>query len=245
MLPLRDQIAEAVAVRSRRRSGTPFLAYLQPGTNTHAETTALRAVFDEVVGHPAVAGLIVGTRPDCLPEATLDLLAEVAGRTWLLIEVGLQSMDDRSLAWLGRGHGYAAFVDAVARCRRRRLRLGVHLILGLPGETVDGSRTTAAEVSRLEVFSVKLHHLHAVRGTPLAAMVAGGTVRLPTADEYMEHVLAFLEHLRPECVVDRLVGEARRPYLVAPLWSEQKSAILAKIDAEMARRDTWQGKCRG
>ncbi len=139
-----------------------------------------------------MVGLAVGTRPDCVPDAVLDLLAELSGRTWLSVEYGLQTIHDRTLDWLRRGHGYDAFLDAVRRSRQRGLEIGAHVILGLPGESPRDMRATAREVARLGLHSVKIHNLHAVRGTRLAELAADGQVRFPELAEYAVYVVDFL-----------------------------------------------------
>jgi uncharacterized protein len=240
--PITTQIDDA-ARHFRRRNGVEhFIAYFQPGTNTYAPVARLRAVYEEALAHPRVVGLAIGTRPDCVPEDVLDLLAELAGRTWLVVEYGLQSANDRSLTWIGRGHDYATFVDAAERSRRRGLAIGAHVILGLPGEGREDMLATAREIGRLAIHSVKLHNLYAVRDTRLADAVAAGTVRLPELDEYIGYVADFLEAIPPGCVVDRLCGDAPPQYLIAPQWCMDKSAVRCAVEAELARRDSYQGE---
>jgi len=237
-----DQIHEGIHRLRRARAADRFLAYFQPGTNTHAPVARLRELWEEALHHPSVVGLVVGTRPDCVPDDVLDLLAEFSRRTWLSVEYGLQTIHDRSLKWLGRGHGYSAFLDAVARSRRRGLRLGAHVILGLPGETRDDMRFTAREMARLRLESVKLHNLYVARETPLAQMLADGAATLLGRDQYVNCVADFLEELPPDCVIDRLSADAPPEYLVAPTWCLDKSAVRTAVEAELRRRDTWQGR---
>jgi len=236
------QIAEGTRRLAARSHVERFLAYFQPATNTYAPTAQLRRLYEEALAQPQIVGLIVGTRPDCVPDAVLDLLAEFASRTWLAVEYGLQSMHQRSLTWMNRGHGPEAFVDAVARSRMRGLRVGAHVILGIPGETPDDVRATAIGLGGLGIHSVKLHNLHAVRGTRLADWVTAGQVYLPELADYVTLVVDFLERLPPDCVIDRLVGDAPAECLIAPAWCRDKSAVLRAIDAEFIRRDTWQGR---
>jgi uncharacterized protein len=235
-------------VRSRHKAES-FVAYFQPATNTYVAGTpdarrsaVLRPLYEEALAHPSVVGLAIGTRPDCVPDEVLNLLAELSARTWLTVEYGLQTIHDGSLDWLNRGHHYGAFLDAFERSRLRELEVGVHVILGVPRETRDDMRATARELARLRVDSVKLHNLYAVRGTRLAGMVTAGEVRLPSLDEYVAYVVDFLELLPPTCVIDRLSGDAPREYLVAPAWCLDKSAVQAAIRAEFERRGSWQGK---
>jgi radical SAM protein (TIGR01212 family) len=236
------QIAEGTRRLAARSGATRFLAYFQPATNTYAPVARLRELYAEALAQPYIVGLVIGTRPDCVPDAVLDLLAEFATHTWLSVEYGLQSIHQRSLIWMNRGHGPEAFVDAVQRSRQRGLRVGAHVILGLPGETADDMRATALELARLRVNSVKLHNLHAVRDTPLGAWVAAGEVRLPELAEYVPLVVDFLERLPPDCVIERLVGDAPADCLLAPAWCRDKPAVQRAIDAEFTRRNTWQGR---
>lgn len=237
-----EQIDEGIRRVRHRHRVDHFLAYFQPATGTYAPVPRLEALYEEAIAHPNVIGLVIGTRPDCVAEDVLDLLGELSRRTWLSVEYGLQTIHDRSLDWAGRGHHYDAFLDAVGRSRQRGLALGAHVILGLPGESRADMLATARELARLEIDSVKLHNLYAVRETRLAEAVAGGRVVLPGLDEYVGYVVDFLERLPRGCVVDRLSGESPAEFLVAPEWCRDKAAVRAAILAELQRRDTWQGR---
>jgi radical SAM protein (TIGR01212 family) len=240
-----EQLDDGARRLGRQHGVEHFVAYFQPATNTYAPVERLRALYEEALAHAQVVGLAIGTRPDCVPDDVLDLLAEIAQRTWLVVEYGLQSAHDRSLVWLHRGHDYATFLDAVGRSHCRGLAICVHVILGLPGEGPEDMLATAREVARLPIHSVKLHNLYAVKDTPLAAAVAEGAVRLSGLDEYIGYAADFLEAIPPGCVVDRLCGDAPPEYLIAPEWCRDKSAVRAGIEAELARRDSWQGKKEG
>ncbi|MGA2617946.1 MAG: TIGR01212 family radical SAM protein [Thermoguttaceae bacterium] len=240
--PITVQLDEGIDHLRASRHANRCVAYFQPGTNTYAALWRLKNLFEEALSHPAVVGLAIGTRPDCVPDAVLDLLAELSGRTWLSVEYGLQTIHDRSLNWLRRGHRYDAFLDAVRRSRERGLEIGAHVILGLPGESPPDMRATAREITRLGLQSVKIHNLHAVRGTRLAELAAAGQVQFPELTEYAGYVVDFIEQLSPDCVVDRTSGEAPAEILVAPRWCLDKPAVRAAIDAEFRRRDSWQGR---
>ncbi len=238
-------IAEQIRVASgrlRRHDGIEqFLAYFQPGSNTYAPPARLREAYGEAIRQPGVVGIVVGTRPDCLAEGVLDALAEVASQTWLTVELGLQSIHEASLTWMRRGHRYADFVTAVGKCRELGVRVGAHVILGLPGESAGHVRATARELARLRIDAVKLHNLHAVEGTPLAEMVAAGQVVLQGQEEYVRWVVDFLERVPPECVIERLSGDAPQDLLVGPAWCARKGGVRAAIEAEFQRRGTHQG----
>jgi uncharacterized protein len=237
------QLEQGMRVLRRRYDNVAhFLAYFQPATNTYAPVERLRALYTEALDHPDVVGLVVGTRPDCVPDEVLDLLGELAGQTYLSVEYGMQTMHDRSLDWMNRGHGHQAFLDALARSRDRGFEIGAHVILGLPGETRDDMLATANELARLRVDAVKIHNLYAVKNTPLADWVRSGEVTLMGRDEYVETLVDFLERLPPTCLVERISGDAPPDYLVGPDWCLNKPALRAAVDAEFERRDTWQGK---
>jgi len=218
-----------------------FVGYFQPGTNTYGPVDEVERVFREALEHPQVLGLMIGTRPDCLGEEMVDLLARLAEDTWVSCEIGLQTMHERTLRWMNRGHGYQAFVDAVERSRNRGFEVGAHVILGLPDESHEEMMATAREIARLGVDSVKIHNLHAVKNTALADMVSRGEVRLPEFEEYVGWVVDFLEILPVDCVIDRISGDAPRQYLVGPEWCLDKTAVRQAVEAEFRRRGTRQG----
>jgi radical SAM protein (TIGR01212 family) len=241
---VREQVKRGVALLEKRYGADRFLAYFQAATNTYAPVEKLRRLYDEALEHPQVIGLAVGTRPDCVPGPVLDLLEDYARGRYVCLELGLQSRHDRSLDWMNRGHHFDAFVDAVRRCQGRGLDLCAHVILGLPGESHDDMLATADALASLPVHAVKIHNLHVVRGTPLEEMYQSGTVRMLERDEYVQVVCDFLERLPAEMVIHRLSGDAPPDYLVAPAWCLDKPGLLRAIHAELARRDSWQGKHR-
>ncbi|MEX2120513.1 MAG: TIGR01212 family radical SAM protein [Pirellulales bacterium] len=236
------QLDEGIRRLRRRYRVDRFLAYFQPATNTYAPLERLRGLYQQALAHPRVVGLAVGTRPDCVPDGVLDLLAELAEQTYLSVEYGMQSMHDRSLEWMNRGHRHEAFVDAVERSRGRGFEICAHVILGVPGESHGDMLATANELARLGVHSVKLHNLYAVRNTPLAEWVRCGQVRLMSREDYVRTVVDFLELLPPQCLVERIGGDAPPDYLVGPSWCLDKHGLRSALDAEFCRRDTWQGR---
>lgn len=236
------QLDEGIRRIGGRRRASRFLAYFQPATGTYAPVERLRALYEEAIAHPDVVGLTIGTRPDCVGEDVLDLLAEISHRTWLSVEFGLQTIHDRTLDWIGRGHRYQAFLEAVERAQQRGLTIGAHVILGLPGESRGDMLATARELARLQIDSVKLHNLYVVRETRLAAAAAEGQVALLDLEQYVGLVVAFLEELPPGCVIDRLSGDAPPEFLLAPQWCGDKAAVRRTILAELERQKTWQGR---
>jgi radical SAM protein (TIGR01212 family) len=238
-----DQIDEGIRrLRRRYEKCRQFIAYFQPATNTYAAVERLRGLYEKALSHPEIAGLAIGTRPDCVPDDVLALLEELAGRTYLSVEYGMQTMHDRSLDWMNRGHHHDAFLDATERSRGRGFEICVHVILGLPGESRDDMLATAREVARLGVDAVKLHNLYAVKNTPLADQVARGEVKLMERDDYVQTLVDFLELLPPTMVVERISGDAPPKYFVGPSWCLDKPAVRRAVEDELVRRDTWQGK---
>jgi radical SAM protein (TIGR01212 family) len=239
---IRGQIDESIArMRLRYRNCHDFLAYFQPATNTYAPVDRLRTVYDEALAHPQVVGLVIGTRPDCVPIEVLDLLSELADRTYLSVEFGMQTMHDRSLDWMNRGHHHDAMIDATRRSRGRGFEIGAHVILGLPGESHADMMATARELARLNVDAVKIHNLYCVKNTPLADQVARGEVHLMERADYVRTVVDFIELLPPTTIVDRISGDAPPDYFIGPTWCLDKPAVKAAVLAEFARRGSWQG----
>jgi len=239
---IREQVERGIALLSTRYGADRFIAYFQAATNTYAPAAKLRRLYDEALDYPQIVGLAIGTRPDCVPDDVLDLIESYARDRYVCLELGLQSIHDRSLEWMNRGHHYDVFVDAVERCRGRGLDVCAHVILGLPGETRADMLATADALAGLPVQGVKIHNLHVVRDTPLERMFQAGEVPMLDFTEYVELVCDFLERLPAGMVIHRLNGDAPPDYLVAPLWCLDKPALLAAIQAELERRDSWQGK---
>ena len=239
---VREQVRRGITILQERYGAEQFIAYFQAATNTYAEVAKLRQLYDEAIDHPQIVGLAVGTRPDCVPDPVLDLIQSYARDRYVCLELGLQTIHDRSLDWMNRGHHFDAFVDAVQRCQGRGLDLCAHVILGLPGESRDDTLATADALARLPIQAVKIHNLHVVKSTPLEKMYQAGEVRLFERDEYVQLVCDFLERLPSTTVIHRLSGDAPPDYLVAPLWCLDKPGLLRAIHAELERRDSWQGK---
>lgn len=239
---IRGQIDEGIRRLKWRYDCDQFIAYFQPATNTYAPVDTLRPLFLEALRHEQIVGLAIGTRPDCVPDDVLDLLTELARQTYLSVEYGMQTIHDRSLDWMNRGHHHDAFLDAAGRSRGRGFEICSHVILGLPGESHDDMLATAREVARLGLDSVKIHNLYAVKNTPLGEDVIQGNVALMGRDDYVRTLVDFLELLPPTMLVERISGDAPADYFIGPTWCQDKPGVLRAVEAEFARRETWQGK---
>jgi radical SAM protein (TIGR01212 family) len=240
---IRQQIDEGIRRLKRRYVCDRFTAYFQPATNTYGPLERLRSVYFEALSHPQIVGLAIGTRPDCVPDDVLELLQQLAQQTRLSVEYGMQTMHNRSLDWMNRGHHHDAFVDAVERSVGRGFEICAHIMLGLPGESHDDMLATADEVARLRIDSVKIHNLYVVKNTPLADQVLRGEVQLMSRDDYVRTLVDFLERLPATMVVERISGDAPPDYFLGPAWCLDKPGVLRALRHEFDRRGTYQGAC--
>lgn len=241
-LPLEQQLQKSKAYLVRKFRAEKFLAYFQAYSNTYAAADELRLLYETALADEDVVGLIIGTRPDCLPYAVLELLAELNQRTYLWLELGMQTMHDQTLRTINRGHDHACLVEAVRRCKQKGLRICAHLILGLPDESREQMLASVEELNRLGVDGVKLHHLHVLKGSQIEQEYRAGDLSLMSRDEYVGLVVDALELLDPKIMIHRLMGDGRTE-LVAPDWSRRKLEVLNQIDAELKKRNSRQG-CR-
>lgn len=237
-----EQLEQGAAAIRRRHNAERFIAYFQSYTNTYDAAARLEQLYREALAFPGVVGLAIATRPDCLADETLDLLAQLARQTYLWLEIGLESMRDRTLRWINRGHDLAQYVDAVVRAQSRGLRICTHLILGFPGESREEMLETADFFNRLGIDGVKLHNLHVLKNTVLEKYYLAGAVPLLSRDDYADLVVDFLERLNPDIVMHRLSAEAHRAITVAPAWSVDKRGMHNKIHRQLNRRDAWQSR---
>jgi hypothetical protein len=236
-----EQIRRGKDVMRARYGAERFLAYFQAYTNTLAPRDRLARLYDEALADPEVVGLMVGTRPDALPEEVLELLADYASRTYFWLELGIQSIDDRQLLWMRRGHDHRCTEQALEQTEKRGIRVCGHFIFGLPGETREDVQRTAAFVNKTGMAGVKIHLLHVVKGSELERLHADGELPLVEQSAYVDRVCDFLERLSPEVVIHRLTGDGGRD-LVAPTWGGRKSEVLASIQQELRRRNSRQGQ---
>ncbi len=239
---LADQIEETIKVMRAKYGAAKFLAYFQSYTNTHASLPELERIFGCIRPYAEIVGLAIGTRPDCIDSAKLDLIARVAGERLVIMEYGLQTANDATLARIQRGHDVASFIEAVElTARQTDFRICGHAILGLPGETEQDYMATARLLASLPVTDVKLHLLYVCRDTPLAEIYeSGGYAPLELAD-YTEFAAKFVACLRPDQVVQRLIGVPQADDLIAPRWLLRKQAVRANLLGGFKRLNLSQG----
>jgi radical SAM protein (TIGR01212 family) len=226
-----------------RLGSRKFIIYFQKYTNTYGPVALLSELYRQVLEHPDVIGISVGTRPDSLNDETLDLLADIARTNYVCLELGLQSMDDAVLHRINRGHTLEDFVEAVNRAAGRNFDICAHLIYGFPGESAANFLKTADLMARLPINSLKLHQLHVVENTVLADLYRRGEFTPLTLDAYIATAADFLERLPPWIAIQRLYGSAPLDICVAPKWGLKNNQMWYEIVNELIRRDSWQG-CR-
>lgn len=221
-----------------------YIAYFQNFTNTHAPVKTLRFRFEQVVNQPGVVGIMIATRPDCLPPDTVEYLAELNQHYYMWVELGLQTIHDETSQRINRAHDYACYLEGVNKLRQHDIRVCTHLINGLPGEDYDMMMETVDRVCQdSDIQGLKIHLLHLMRKTKMMLDYKAGRLQLMEMDDYVNLVCDQLEIIPPEIVIHRLTGDAPRDTLVGPMWSLRKWEVLNAIDHEMARRNSFQG-CR-
>ncbi len=239
-----EQLEEGVRFFSRKYPDMRYLAYFQAYTNTYDRSDALIRKYEEALAYPGVEGLIVGTRPDCMPEDLLDYFAELSQRKFVMIEYGLESTLDKTLLRINRGHTHEESESAICRTAAKGIYTGAHLILGLPGESRDEILRHADVLSRLPITTLKLHQLQLIRNTRMAKEFKEdpSDFHLYTADEYIELVIDFIERLNPSIVVERFVSQSPKELLIAPDWGLKNFEFTAKVNKRIEERDTRQGR---
>jgi len=240
-LSIREQFNQVRARTLKKWPKAKYIAYFQSFTGTYGPVDYLRGIYEEALQQEGVVGLAISTRPDCLGEDILSLLAELNKQTCLWIELGLQSIHDKTLKWLNRGHDFACFKQALGELRQRNIMVCAHIILGLPRETKAEMMETARALADLPIQGLKIHSLHVLKGTALADQYYQEKFRLLTMDEYIMIVADILEILPAGITIHRLMGDGPAAAVVAPEWTRRKWEVLNGIDREMARRNSFQG----
>ena len=245
-IPIHEQIDEGIKFhRVRYRKAEKFLAYFQPYSNTYASLERLREVYEEALSHPLVAGIVIGTRPDCVDEAKLDYLATLARDHVVVIEYGIESVYDRTLKRINRGHSFEDAVRAVEMTAARGLTQGAHFIFGLPGESVEEMLAYAPIINKMPLHSVKFHQLQIVRGTAMEREFASHPSDFVTfsLDEYLDFIADLLERLRPDLYIERFAGEVPPRFVNSTPWGLLRNTELIRLlEQRLEQRNTFQGR---
>lgn len=213
-----QQLEEGKQFFARKYPSMKYLAYFQAYTNTYAELDRLVSLYEEALRVPDVVGLVIGTRPDCMPDNLLDYLEELNRRTFLIVEYGVESANDETLLRINRGHTFRQSCEAIRRTAERGIRVGAHVILGFPWEPFDELMRQAEEIGRLPLTTLKLHQLQIIRGTQLAREYAEHPWAVPTAEEYIDLVLHYISRLPYGLVMERFVSQSPPEMVIAPQW---------------------------
>lgn len=223
------------------RSGK-YIGYFQAYTNTYAPVEELKEMYEVILEQDDVVGLAIATRPDCLPDDVVEYLAELNKRTYLWVELGLQTVHESTANLVNRAHDYECYKEGVAKLRKHNIRVCSHIINGLPLETYDMMMETAREVAKLDVQGIKIHLLHLLKKTPMVKQYEKGMLQFMSPEEYIQLVCDQLEVLPPEMIIHRLTGDGPADLMIGPMWSLNKWEVLNGIDDELKRRNSWQGK---
>ena len=237
-----EQINKQAEKLAQKRNASAFIAYFQAYTNTYAPVDYLRKIYTEAINHPQVAAVSIGTRPDCLGPDVLALLEELNQIKPVWIELGLQTIHERTAAYIRRGYPLSCFEEAVKALRQRDLDVIVHTILGLPGESRQDILETMEYLNRRDIQGIKLQLLHVLKGTDLAQDYLEGKFSVYTMEEYLDVLIDCLEHLSPDIVIHRLTGDGPKDLLMAPLWSSKKRTVLNTLHHECKIRHAYQGR---
>jgi hypothetical protein len=242
--PREDILTQYEEIKGRMKSKWAdglCIPYFQAGSNTYADVETLRKMFYTALAFENAVGLSIATRADCLDEEKCELLGEIADRTYLTVELGLQTVHDETALRMNRCHTYEDFLRGYEMLRENGVNVCVHIINGLPFETREMMLETVRTVRRLDIHSIKLHLLHVLKGTALAEMYGRGEFEVMTQEDYVNLVCDQIELLPPEIVIQRVTGDGAKDDLIAPLWSLKKFCVMNDIDKELGRRNTWQG----
>ncbi|MCR5022445.1 TIGR01212 family radical SAM protein [Ruminococcus sp.] len=238
---IEEQYSQVRTIMEKKWADALCIPYFQAGSNTYADIGVLREMFSAALELDNAVGLSIATRADCIDREKAEMLGILAKRTYLTVELGLQTIFDSTAIAMNRCHTYNDLLEAYELLRAEDVNVCIHLINGLPGETPDMMRRSAYTIGQLDIHAVKLHLLHVLKGTALADMYERGDLRTLERDEYIGIICDQLELIPPKVIIERLTGDGDRSELIAPLWSRDKRRVLNGIDMEMARRNAYQG----
>ena len=241
---IRRQLEDGIGFFARKYPAMRYLAYFQAYTNTYGELEQLKAMYEEALSVEGVVGLVIGTRPDCMPTPLLDYIEALSHRTFVMVEYGIESANDDTLLRINRGHDFATAIDAIRRTHERGILVGGHLILGLPGEDHDELMRQAEAIATLPLDMVKLHQLQLIRGTRMAREYEERPedFHLYTVDEYIDLAIDYIERLPSTIVIERFISQSPRTLLIAPDWGMKNYQFVDRLRHRMQERGAYQGR---
>lgn len=239
---MQEQIENGMRYLKKRFKAEKFIIYFQAYTNTYDRIEKLEKLYRESLGYENVVGIAVGTRSDCIDEEKIELFEALADDCFVSVEYGIESIYDKTLRFMNRGHDYQSVIDAIELTRGRGVHIGAHIILGMPTETEEEMLHMAEEVSKLGIDSLKIHNLHIVKNTPLAGIYKDSPFHLFSYHEYIDFITGFLERISPDLVIERLFTDTPRDLLIAPDWKKTHNEIIRGIERELERKNTYQGR---
>ncbi|MCI7701956.1 MAG: TIGR01212 family radical SAM protein [Tenericutes bacterium] len=240
--PIEVQFNKVKEIMLKKWPNAKYIGYFQAHTNTYAKVEKLNELYTKILNEPGVIGLNIATRPDAITEECLDYLTELNKKTYLTIELGLQTTNEKTSKLINRCHTLTCFEEMVNKLRERNIDVVVHIINGLPYETKEDMINTAKYLNSLDIQGIKIHMLSILKDTPLEKLYEKEHFKMLTKEEYIDIVTDQLELLRPEIVIHRITGDPKVDDLVEPNWLVKKFCVLNDIDKEMAKRNTYQGK---
>ena len=240
-----QQIRHGIEYMKNRFKAKKFIIYFQAYTSTYGDAKELEKMYKEALKYDGVIGLSVGTRSDCIDEEKIEIFERLAKDNYVSVEYGIESIYDKTLEYMNRGHNYQSVIDAIELSKGRGIQLGTHIIVGMPTETEDEMLLMADEVSGLGIDTFKIHNLHIIKNTQLARMYKEKPFKLFSYEEYLKFIVKFLERLSPDIMLERMFTDTPQDLLIAPRWKERHNEIIYGIKQEMEKQDTWQGRfCR-
>ena len=239
---IHTQIDEQIELVSNKYKGNKYIAYFQNFTNTYANVNYLRKIYEEALSHKNIVGLAIATRADCLEDHVLELLDELNKKTFLWIELGLQTINDEVAKYFNRAYKTKIYEEVTKKLNKLNIKFVTHIIIGLPKEEDDDYLETAIFSQNCGTWGLKLHLMYVVKNTPLEKLYKNGNLKVHTKEEYVEKIVNILENISSEIIIHRMTGDGDRETLVAPLWSIKKIDVLNSIHKELKRRNTYQGR---
>jgi radical SAM protein (TIGR01212 family) len=244
LLSIKQQVIKGIEnVKKHNKNANRFIIYFQPHTNTYAPVEILEKFYKEaLLSSNEIVGLSIGTRPDSIDEEIIKMIESIAKSYFVTVEYGIESIYNKTLDWVNRGHHYSAVINAMSITKNRGIYIGSHIMLGFPTETKEEIIKSAEEISELPINFLKIHNLHIVKHTALAKTYQKNPFHIFNYEEYLDLICEFIQRISPNIIIERLFADTPRELLIAPNWGKSHIQILQGIEKEMENRNIYQGK---